>query len=155
MEANHHLANAKYLIAVQDYEQAIKESEQALNFAPETNGDQALFLMGVIYAHPKNPRSDRVRSLKCFEDMLKRYPRSELISATELYISMLGRINDLDKEILEIKKTNTEKQKEIDKLMNQIYNLKNVEIKKLQTQLDGLKKIDLGTEEDKRKALPR
>jgi tetratricopeptide (TPR) repeat protein len=159
LRAKEHLANARNLIAMQRYDEAIKESEHVLELSPKAKEDQALFLMGVIYGHPKNPSPDLERSIKCFESLRELYPESDLIPPSELYISILGRIKDLDEEILELKKSNTARQSEINGLRTQLHNLKNNlkddEIKRLQIQLEDLKKIDLGIEEDKRKTLPR
>lgn len=155
MREKEHLANARYLIAQGHYDEAIKEYEQVLALSTTTKGDQAFFLMGVSYAHPKNPSPDQEKSIECFEGLMQRYPGSDLIPPAELYISTLGRIKGLDNEILQLKNTNTARQKEINGLRTQLNNLKNNEIKRLRNQLDNLKKIDLNMEEDKRKTLPR
>ena len=140
---------------MQRYDEAIKESEHVLELSPKAKEDQALFLMGVIYGHPKNPNPDLERSVKCFESLMERYPGSDFMPPAELYISILGRIKDLDNEISKLRDTNDARQREINGLRKQLDDLKENEIKMLRNQLDELKKIDLGIERDKRKTLPR
>ena len=48
--------------------------------------DRALFEMGVIHAHPKNPQKDYQKSLECFQKVIKEYPGSEYRQNSEMMI---------------------------------------------------------------------
>ena len=48
--------------------------------------DRALFEMGIIHAHPKNPRKDYRKSLECFQKLIKDYPGSEYRKNSEMMI---------------------------------------------------------------------
>ncbi len=48
--------------------------------------DRALFEMGVIHAHPKNPQKDYQKSLECFQKLIKDYPGSEYRQNSEMMI---------------------------------------------------------------------
>jgi murein L,D-transpeptidase YafK len=46
----------------------------------------ALFEMGIIHAHPKNPQKDYQKSLECFQKLIKDYPGSEYRQNSEMMI---------------------------------------------------------------------
>jgi L,D-peptidoglycan transpeptidase YkuD (ErfK/YbiS/YcfS/YnhG family) len=48
--------------------------------------DMALFEMGIIHAHPKNPQKDYQKSLECFQKLIKDYPGSEYRQNSEMMI---------------------------------------------------------------------
>jgi outer membrane protein assembly factor BamD (BamD/ComL family) len=138
-QARHHIEGAKEQVSKGDFDAALKGAEEGLRTSPETMGDEALYLIGVIYAHPKNPGADWERSLESFQTLIEKYPGSELIQASEAWSSVLLKITETEREIAQLKDTITEKQGEVENL---------------KTQIDSLKKIDLGIEEKKRRTLP-
>jgi len=54
--------------------------------------DRALFEMGIIHAHPKNPQKDHRKSLECFQKLLKDYPGSEYRQNSETMIFNIGNV---------------------------------------------------------------
>ena len=48
--------------------------------------DMALFEMGIIHAHPKNPQKDYQKALECFQKLIKEYPESEYRQNSEMMI---------------------------------------------------------------------
>jgi len=138
-KARQQLETAKGLMYQGHFDAALRETEDLLGSFPRTMGDEALYLMGIIYAHPDNPNSSWDRSLESFQILAKRYPKSNLIQSSEIWVSMIQKIRDSEKMTAQLKDT-------IDK--------KNRELDNLKTQLDKLKKIDLGIEEEKRRNLP-
>jgi outer membrane protein assembly factor BamD (BamD/ComL family) len=134
-----HLETAKSLIAQEKFDAALNETKVLLESFPQTMGDEALYYMGVIYAHPRNPDSNRERSIDSFQILLKRYPESDLIQASEVWVIILKEIRDMDREIARLKEMVSKRQ---------------AEIKDLRTQIDKMKKVDLGIEEKKRRILP-
>ena len=48
--------------------------------------DRALFEMGFIHAHPKNPQKDYQKALECFQKLIKDYPGSEYRQNSEMMI---------------------------------------------------------------------
>ena len=124
-QARQNLSNAKALLANGSYEAALRETELVLSSDPETTGVEALYLMGIIYAHPQNPNSSLGRSLESFQILIKKYPKCDLSREAEAWVSTLRKIKKMDQEILDLK-----------------------------DQIDKLKKIDLGIEEKKRRESP-
>ncbi len=48
--------------------------------------DRALFEMGFIHAHPKNPQKDYQKALECFQKLIKDFPGSEYRQNSEMMI---------------------------------------------------------------------
>jgi len=48
--------------------------------------DRALFEMGIVHAHSKNPQKDHQKSLECFQKLVKDYPGSEYRQNSEMMI---------------------------------------------------------------------
>ena len=63
-DARHYLHNSQKLSVQGDYEGALNENQEVLSLYAGTRlGDEALFNMGLICAHPGNPKKDHGRSL--------------------------------------------------------------------------------------------
>ena len=108
-----------------EYKAALGEIEKNLRSGQVDHADEALYLMGVIYAHPKNPGASLNRSIESFQILIKKHPQSDRKQEAVAWISKLRKIRTMEKEILDLK-----------------------------DQIDKLKKIDLGIEEKKRRNLP-
>lgn len=137
-QGREHLATAKSLMVQKNFDAALKETEALLDAFPQSMGDEALYLRGLIYAHPQNQNSNWERSMESFQLLRTKYPKSDLIQPTEVMISLLSKIGDMNQKISQLKETVTKEQTEVDNL---------------RTQIEKLKKIDLGIEEKKRRNL--
>ena len=124
---------AEKLTSKGDYTGALKEHEEVLRLFPGVSpGDRALFHMGLIWAHPDNPRRNYKKALECFHRLLRDFPRSTLKNEVNVWINTIneliryeGRIKALEEAADALKK-----------------------------QLNALKEIDVGIEEKKREDLP-
>jgi tetratricopeptide (TPR) repeat protein len=89
-EARERLLRGQKLLAQGDYEGALVENQKVL--APSTYRppeDEALFNIGLIYAHFDNPKKDYGKSLDCFKRMTKDYPKSPLVEQAKIWIGVL------------------------------------------------------------------
>ncbi len=134
-QARNDLSQAKTFLAKGNYDAALRETEKALSSHLEIVGDEALYLIGLIYAHPKNPGLNLIRSIESFQVILKKHPHSAIAPKAEVWVSILRKTTKMDAAIFNLNRKLTEKQ---------------LEIRGLKTQIDNLKKIDLGIEEKKR-----
>lgn len=117
-----------------------------LNRFPQTYGEHALYMMGMIYANPEYTYVNYDISIHFFQKLVKEYPESVFKNRAEIWISLLNQNTDYAKTI-------DEKNKRISFLENRLEKEKK-EIINLQNQIKRLKEIDLGIEEKKREALP-
>ncbi len=122
------LAKARSLMFKGDYEASIKYSKEVLRQFPRTLGDQALFQMGLNYAHVENPNPDNQKSIKCFKNIIEEFPKSSIRDEAGIWILFLQKT--------------IENNKRFDNLQRQKEDLKD--------QIEELKKIDLRIEDKKR-----
>jgi tetratricopeptide (TPR) repeat protein len=113
-EARETFLRAQTLLAQGDYEGAIKENQRVLSLSGKNPpGDEALFNMGLIYAHSGNPKKDYGKSLGFFKKLIKDYPQSPWIEQTKIWVGMLQENEKLSRSIEELNQV-IEKSKQVD-----------------------------------------
>jgi septal ring factor EnvC (AmiA/AmiB activator) len=157
------------------FEASFRESQEVLRRYPQSQGDHALFQMGLIYLHPQNPNSDYQKSLLYFQRLKREFPDSQLRGEAEIWIFVLQKSLKKEEDIKALnevwnlkEKEITKKKQEISQLRNQVESLQNQikslrrqtgeldqQIKDLRKQIKQLKEIDLGIEEKRRDALQK
>ena len=65
--AEDRLSHARKLMSQGAYQEALQESKEALRLYPQSLGDRALHMIGLLYVHPENPNRDYETSLENFE----------------------------------------------------------------------------------------
>ena len=101
------LLRSKRLLPRGDYAGSLKESQRVLSL-PGKNPpkDQALFQMGLIYAHVNNPQRDFSKALDFFKRVVKDYPKSPLAEEARVWAGVLQENEKLSQVI--------EKSKQVD-----------------------------------------
>ncbi len=121
-----------------DFEVALKHVDGILGSVQHSNTDEVLYIKGLICMHPKNPKKSPSNAFDSFQTLYQKYPDSPWRESAEIWISALETMRCSREKLKTLEKANKEKE---------------AEIEMLQTQIDALKKIDLGTEENKRRQL--
>ena len=107
-EARESLQLAQNLLAKGDYDGSFKENQKILSMIKDQSpADSAVFNMGLIYAHPKNPRKDNRRAISFFNRVIKSYPESPLAEQARIWVGVLDGIEkskQIDLEIEEKKR---------------------------------------------------
>jgi hypothetical protein len=149
----HHLGEEEKLVlqakssfAKRDFASSMTYWREILERFPDTQGDQALYAMGLAYTFPEYPDVNHQRALNLFNMLIREYPESVFITQAKIWISILERTIEKEKEV-------DEKNTKIDFLENQL-KAEEKKIGELLNQIKSLKEIDLGIEEKKRKSLP-
>ena len=162
-------------MADRQYEDSMAKSLTVLDSYPQSLADQALFLIGLLYADPQNPNQNYEKSLGSFNKILNEFSESRLRHQAQLWVLIIGDVIDkerkigiLNKKNLALQKIVEQHKKEITVLQKNIETKKNVdliaslektideqkqEIAQLQDQIEKLKRVDLGIEEKKQKIL--
>ncbi len=100
------------LVTPGDFDTALKRNHEILSISPKSPpGDEALFNMGLVHAHPENPKKDYKKSMGFFKRLLKEFPRSALLEEARIWIGVLEDIENSMKVDIEIE----EKKKELTK----------------------------------------
>jgi TolA-binding protein len=86
-----------------------KVLSRSKNISPE---DEALFNMGLIYAHFGNPRKDYRKSLDFFLKILNGYPGSPLVEQAKIWVGVLQE-NEKSSQIIEKSKKTIEQTKQM------------------------------------------
>lgn len=95
-----HLLQARRLLEQRDYEGALKENQKILSFSNQNPpGDEALFNMGLIYAHFSNPKKDYGKSVVFFRKLMKDYPQSPLVEQARIWTRILQENEKLSQTI--------------------------------------------------------
>jgi hypothetical protein len=157
------------------YEASMMKNLTVLNEFPDSLADQALYQLGLLYAHPDNPRQDYQKSLGSFNKILNEFSKSRLRHRAQLWVLFIEdaidkeqKIGTLNDERASLTKTLEQQKSEIALLQKKIETRKNVdlidalektvdeqqkEITELQDQIEKLKRVDLKIEEEKQKIL--
>jgi tetratricopeptide (TPR) repeat protein len=102
-EAQEYLMAAQSLMARGDYEGSLRESQRVLTLLKDqTPADTATFNMGLIYAHPKNPKRDNKRAIYFFNRVIKGYPDSPWVEQAKIWVGVLDGVEKLKQVDLEI-----------------------------------------------------
>ena len=113
-EAREFLLLAQNLLAQGDYEGALRENQRGLSRSGnKPPGDEALFNIGLIYAHSGNPKKDYARSLGSFRRMIKDYPKSPRVEQAKIWTGMLQENEKLNRAVEELTLV-IEKSKQVD-----------------------------------------
>ena len=141
------LRAARQSFASGDYHKAHAINQRVLTRFPVRLADQALFQIGLVYAHPDNPDQDIQKAAESFRGIIDRYPSSHLQPEAQVWLSVLDQISDQEDQIRCLSERNAP--------LERAFIMQKKKIRQLQDQLEKLKRIDIHMEEKKRKAIPQ
>jgi tetratricopeptide (TPR) repeat protein len=108
-ESREHLTRSQRLLALGNYEGAVGENQKILSLPdPRSSKDEALFNLGLIYAHFGNPQRDLEKSLDFFRRLIKNYPKSPLVEQAKILVGTLEENAALNKVIQKLKQVDIE-----------------------------------------------
>lgn len=102
-QAEDYLLVAQGLLTKGDFEGSLRENQRVLVLAKEQSpADTATFNMGLIYAHPKNPKKDNKRAIGFFNRVIKGFPESPWAEQARIWAGVLDDVEKLKQVDLEI-----------------------------------------------------
>jgi tetratricopeptide (TPR) repeat protein len=102
-EANEYLNAAQVLLAKGDFEGSLRENQRVLSLLKDQPpADTAIFQMGLVYVHPKNPKKDNKRAIYFFNRVIKGYPESAWVEQAKIWVGVLDGMEKLKQVDLEI-----------------------------------------------------
>jgi tetratricopeptide (TPR) repeat protein len=97
------------LLAAGDFEGFISENQRVLSLAhPRSPKDEALFNLGLVYAHEGNPKKDFLKSLDFFKRLIREHPRSPLVEQAKIWVGLLQENDSLNQVIQKLKQVDIE-----------------------------------------------
>ena len=89
-EARQALLRGRQLLAQQDYEGSLKETQKALALSGDKSpADEAIFNLGLIFAHVGNPRKDNRTAVGYFTRLIKEYPQSLWVEQAKVWVGVV------------------------------------------------------------------
>lgn len=150
-QGHKHLDLAEESLKKGDYEGALKEYDQVLRLFPsDSPGDKALYHMGIIRAHPDNPRRDYKKALEYFQRLAHNFPQSDLTQEGSVWLSVMNEYNRCTDRIQSLEREIGVLQDVSIRCGGRIEHLEET-IDVLTKRLEALKEIDIKIEEKKRK----
>jgi len=115
-ELRESLTQGQQLLARGDYEGSLKAFQNVIAMAKDQPpADSANFHIGVVYAHPQNPRRDRQKALGSFQRVVTQYPESRFVEPAKAWVGVLNEIEATKQEIertkIEVEKSKQEIEK--------------------------------------------
>ncbi|MFB3886054.1 MAG: tol-pal system YbgF family protein [Thermodesulfobacteriota bacterium] len=102
-EAQEHLLQGQRLLALGDYEGALKENQRVLSLSGNRPpGDHALFNLGLIYVHFGNPKKDYGQAFTFFNKLLRDHPKSPLTEQAKIWKAVLQEFEKLTQTIAKL-----------------------------------------------------
>ncbi len=100
-DARRALLRGRQLLAQQDYEGSLRENQKALGLsANRPPADEAIFNLGLIFAHVGNPKKDNRTAVGYFTKLVKEYPQSPWVEQARVWVGVL-QLNEKLAQILE------------------------------------------------------
>jgi TolA-binding protein len=97
------------LLVAGDFEGFISENQKVLSLAhPRSPKDEALFNLGLVYAHERNPKKDFLKSLDFFKRLIREHPKSPLVEQAKIWVGLLQEYDSLNQVIQKLKQVDIE-----------------------------------------------
>lgn len=158
------LARANHYLDRGEYDAALQESRYALQNDSRYPADQALFMIGLIYAHPGYERHSDRTARDAFHQIVRRHPDSVYQAQAKLWILTLNmrqeaedRLNVKSREVDNLKAQISRHQEDLDAAADRCrksLKAKDEQIEQLKQSIDRLKEVDIRLEEKKRQTAP-
>ena len=137
------LLRAKGLFDLGDYVAALEENQKILSRSPKNSlREQALFNIGLIYAHVENPERNLGKALQFFTAVLKENPQGPLTGEAKVLVGVLQEKEKMSQMVEKLKHENEKLSQVIEKLKG--------ENKELSQMIEKFKQVDIDVEGKKR-----
>jgi tetratricopeptide (TPR) repeat protein len=118
---NELLQRSEELLKQGDYSGALATNQELLSATDDAlPKDEALYNIGVIYAHNKNPDKNYKKAIRAFKKLINKYPASPLVEEAKVWVETLQKVENLES-------TNESLELNIECLEEIIENLKKVD----------------------------
>ena len=105
-ELQEYLLRGQKLLAQRNYDAALEAYQKVLSLSPhKPPEDEALFNMGLAYAHFGNPKKDYKKSIDLFLRVLNDYPESHLVEQAKIWVGVLLESTESIKKVERLKET--------------------------------------------------
>ncbi|HXX33888.1 MAG TPA: tetratricopeptide repeat protein [Thermodesulfobacteriota bacterium] len=108
-QAQAYVLRGQTLLSQRNYDGALSEFQKVLSLPPDKPlKDEALFDMGLVYAHFGNPHRDVEKSVEFFKKLINQYPKSTLAEQAKMWVGILEENEKLNQVIQRMKQVDIE-----------------------------------------------
>lgn len=158
------LASAQQQLLRGDYQGSLNSFESAVTIAQnQPPADMATYNMGLILAHPLNPKNDRPKAINAFNRVIAAYPNSVWAEQARVWIGVLNEAEEAKRELATTKQLAAKSQEEsersrlaaekskleVDKSRLELDKSRH-EIDKMKQMIEKSKQIDIDIEKKRR-----
>jgi len=136
--AERHLALGECRLQQGDFEAARRQCDTILARYPGRSDDQALYLLGMVLVHPDNPSQDIQQAAACFQDIVARYPDSDLRTASRTWLALISQLEESRHTVERLESTSATLKMQVKEEQDQRL--------RLEERLQQMKTIDLTVE---------
>ena len=130
------LASAQQELLRGDYEGSLKSYERAIVMAQnQPPADMATYNVGLVLAHPLNPKNDRPKAITAFNRVIATYPDSVWAEQARVWINVLNEAEEAKREIAKTKQLAAKSQEESER-SRQAAEKSKLEVDKSRLELD-------------------
>lgn len=110
------LASGQQQLLRGDYDASLKAFESVVAIAQnQPPADVAIYNMGLVFAHPHNPKNDRRKAIGTFNQVIASYPGSLWAEQSRVWVGVLNEAEESKKEIARTKQLVEKSQEEIER----------------------------------------
>jgi len=151
------LASGDQLLSRGDFAGSLKAFENVAEIARDrAPADAALYKMGLIYVHPRNPNMDRHQAIGSFSQVFSRFPGSSWAEQARIWVGVLNEAEvltrDLErsKETLEASRQEVERNHQALEKSKQEIEKSHQEIERTRQIIEKSRQVDIEIEEKRR-----
>ena len=151
------LANGDQLLLRGDFDGSLKAFDNVAFIAQDRPpADIAVYNMGLVYAHPDNPKKDRRKAIGSFSRVVARYPESPWAEPAKIWVGVLSEAEESKleieraKEIIEISNQDAERSRQALEKSRQEVEKSRQEVEKTKQIIERSKQVDIEIEQKRR-----
>jgi len=130
------LASGQQQLLSGDYEGSLKSYERVIAIAEnQPPADMATYNVGLVLAHPLNPKNDRPKAITAFNRVIATYPDSVWAEQARVWINVLNEAEETKRELAKTKQLAAKSQEESER-SRQAAEKSKLEVDKSRLELD-------------------
>jgi tetratricopeptide (TPR) repeat protein len=133
-----------------DFDGSLKVFETVAAIAQDRPpADAANYHMGLVHAHPQNPKRDRLKAMVAFNRVVARFPESSWVEQSKIWIGVLSEAEESQQEI-ERSKQLLEKSRQEAERSRQAAEKSKQEIERTKQIIEKSRQVDIEIEQKRR-----
>ena len=150
LDRQRQLQDGMVLLQQGDFDGSLKAFDAVAAIAQERSpADAANYYMGLVYAHPQNPKRDRHKAMGAFSTVVARFPESPWVGQAQIWIGVLSEAEETNQEI-ERSKQLVEKSRQEAERSRQAAEKSKQEIERTKQIIEKSRQVDIEIEQKRR-----